>query len=224
MYLFTDDSTVESALLKGNTPSRKLFNLIVRFRKVQMACGAEVVVSHVAGTRMIAQGTDGVSRGLFTEGVNAGLNMLSFVPLHLNAIERNPIVHQWVCSWLGHDAELLSPEQWYSRGHSHYGGYYDDNGFWRIKIKAGKFIWAPPPAAADVAVEELQKALIKRRDCTHVFLCPRLLTPQWRRHLNKACDLVLFMPAGSEIWPLEMYEPLTIGIVFPFLSVRPWQV
>jgi hypothetical protein len=42
--------------------------------------------------------------------------------------------------------------------------------------------------------------------------------------LNKACDLILFIEAGSETWPIEMYEPLTIGIVFPFLSVRPWQI
>jgi hypothetical protein len=32
------------------------------------------------------------------------------------------------------------------------------------------------------------------------------------------------MAAGSEVWPSEMYEPLTIGLVFPFLSVRPWQI
>jgi hypothetical protein len=83
MYLFTDNSTVEGTLFKGSTPCRKLFNLIVRFRKVQISCDADVIVSHVAGTRMIAQGTDGVSRGLFTEGVNAGIEMLSFVPLHL---------------------------------------------------------------------------------------------------------------------------------------------
>jgi hypothetical protein len=150
--------------------------------------------------------------------------MLAFVPLHFSVVERNPNLYPWVQSWLRNDAELLSPEQWFSRGHSHDGGYYDEHGFWRVKIKSGKFIWAPPPGAADIAVEELREAIIKRRDCTHVFLCPRLLTPQWRRHLNKACDLVLLMGAGSEIWPVEMFEPLTIGRVFPFLSVRPWQV
>jgi hypothetical protein len=64
MYLFTDNSTVEGALFKGNTPSRKLFNLIVRFRKAQISCDAEIIVSHVSGSRMIAQGTDVVSRGL----------------------------------------------------------------------------------------------------------------------------------------------------------------
>jgi hypothetical protein len=98
---------------------------------------------------------------------------------------------------------------------------FDEHGFWRVKVRVGKFIWAPPPAAADV---ELRNELINRRDCTHVFLCPRLLTPLWQRHLNKACDLVLFMPVGSETWPSEMDEPLTIGFVFPFLSVRPWQI
>jgi hypothetical protein len=87
-----------------------------------MACDAEVIVSHVAGTRMIAQGTDGVSRGSLSEGVNAGIDMLSFIPLHLNAIERNLNLHGWACSWLGNDVKLLTPEQWFSRGHSHYGG------------------------------------------------------------------------------------------------------
>jgi hypothetical protein len=113
---------------------------------------------------------------------------------------------------------------WYTRGHSHDGGHYDTHGFWRVNICAGKFVWSPPPAAADVALEELCKALLKRRDSTHVLLCPRLLTPQWRRQLNKACDLVVFMNSGSEIWPSNMYEPLTIGFAFPFSSVRPWQL
>jgi hypothetical protein len=85
-------------------------------------------------------------------------------------------------------------------------------------------MWSPPPGAADVTVEELRKSLIKGRGSTHVFLCPRLLTPQWRRQLNKACDLVVYMHAGSEVWPCEMHEPLTLGFVFLFLAVRPWQV
>jgi hypothetical protein len=224
LYLFTDNSTVEGALFKGNTPSRKIFHLIMRFRKVQMLCDAEIIVLHVSGKRMIAQGTDGVSCGLLNEGVTTGLDMLAFIPLHLTAIERNPSVKEWIVSWLGREAEFLLPSEWFTRRHSHCGGYYDKQGFWRLNIKPGKFVWASPPAAAEVAVEELWKALIKIRDCTHVFICPRLLTPQWHRQLNKACDLVLFMPTGSEIWPIEMFEPLTIGFVFPFLSSRPWQL
>jgi hypothetical protein len=80
MYLFTNNSTVEGTLFKGNTPSQKLFNLIVRFCKIRMACDADIIVSHASGTRMIAQGTDGVSRGLLHEGVTTGLDMLSLFP------------------------------------------------------------------------------------------------------------------------------------------------
>jgi hypothetical protein len=224
MFLFTDNATVEGALFKGNTPSRKLFQLIVRLRKVELQNGATVQVSHVSGKRMIAQGTDGISRGEMNEGVAAGSPMLSFVPLHLSALDRVPCLGSWVKTWLGNDSEILLPDEWFSRGHSHSGGAYDSNGFWRVKIKEGKFIWAPPPAAADVALEELRKALIKRRSSTHIFICPRLLTTEWRRQLNKTADLVIFIKAGTEFWPADMYEPLTIGFVFPFIHSRPWQL
>jgi hypothetical protein len=163
MYLFTDNSTVEGALFKGNTPSRKLFNLIVRFRKTQMEGDADVIVSHVSGTQMIAQGTDGVSRGLLNEGVTSGIDMLLFIPTHLSAIERHPPIIQWIFSWLGNDAELLTSTQWFSRRHSHYGGYYDDQGFWRQHIKPGKFVWAPAPGAAEVAVEDIEKSTYQEK-------------------------------------------------------------
>jgi hypothetical protein len=82
----------------------------------------------------------------------------------------------------------------------------------------------PPPAAADVALEELRKALIKRQTSTHLFIVPRLLTPEWRRQLNKAADLMFFVDPGPGYWPKDMYEPLTFGFVFPFLTVPPWQL
>jgi hypothetical protein len=114
MYLFTDNTTVDGALFRGNTPSRKLFNHIIIFRKVQMACDAEIIVSHVSGTQMIAQGTDGVSQGLLTEGVTNGLDMLSFIPFHLSAIDLRPERIPWIQSWLGNEAEFLTPEEWFT--------------------------------------------------------------------------------------------------------------
>jgi hypothetical protein len=155
MFLFTDNSTVEGALFKGNTASRKLFNLIARFRKIQITHDAQIVVSHVAGTQMIAEGTDGVSRGALNQGVSTGLDMISFIPLHLSAVEWSPHIIDWIKSWLGMDTKLLTPEQWYSRGHSHDGGNYDEYGFWRVMIRLGKFVWSPPPSAADVALDKL---------------------------------------------------------------------
>ena len=46
-------------------------------------------VIHVAGTRMIAQGTDGLSRGIPMEGVMTGVDMLFFVDISKGAFERH---------------------------------------------------------------------------------------------------------------------------------------
>jgi hypothetical protein len=73
----------------------------------------------------------------------------------LSEIDCRPQIIEWVQSWLRNDAEFLTVEQWFSQGHSHDGGHYNEQGFWHLKIKPGKFVWTPPPSAADVAVEEL---------------------------------------------------------------------
>jgi hypothetical protein len=104
------------------------------------------------------------------------------------------------------------------------GGAYDSKGFWRSTFKPGKLVWTPPPGAANVALEELRKARIKRQDSTHVFVCPRLLKPLWFRQLYKAADVVFDVPPGVCCWSTNMYEPMVIGIVFPFLHRAPWQV
>lgn len=225
LFFFTDNSTVEAALYRGNTTSRRLFMLVVRFRTIQFEYGMQVNVSHVSGKRMIQQGTDGVSRGNMTEGVGAGMEMIQFIPLHLGALERHKGLFDWIKAWAGSNVEYLSPSEWFTRGHDHDGGFTDAAGFWRINTKPGTFLWAPPPAAAEAAVEQLRRALIKRQQSTHIFICPRLLTTEWFKQLNKAADLVISLPAGRDnnAWPADMFEPLTIAFIFPFFRHKPWK-
>ena len=90
VFMFTDNSTVESCATKGSSTSPKLLDLIIRLRSLTTAHGIRIHIFHVAGTRMIAQGTDGVSRGFLGEGVMAGSPMVSFIPIHLSAIDRSP--------------------------------------------------------------------------------------------------------------------------------------
>jgi hypothetical protein len=47
-----------------------------------MACSAQIIVSHISGEQMKAQGMDGVSRGQMKEGVTGLLDMMSFIPFH----------------------------------------------------------------------------------------------------------------------------------------------
>jgi hypothetical protein len=224
IYLCTDNSTVESALYKGNSSSQKLFELVLRARVLEMQESVRILVSHVSGERMKAEGTDGTSRGQLREGVTIGESMLDFIPWNLTPDERSPQLVPWLKTWLGNEAEFLDPAGWFTRGHDHLGGSPDPLGFWHQGIKPGHFVWMPPPAAADVALEELRKARLKRQDSTHYFFTARLLTPEWQKQLWKTADLIFMIPPGSPGWPVEMFEPLTVGIVFPFLRHRPWQL
>jgi hypothetical protein len=225
VYFFTDNAVAEAAIYKGTSKSRKLLALVIRLKVLEVKYSIQLIVCHVAGTRMIAEGGDGVSRGLLNEGVMAGEDILSFIPLHLSAIERCPTLLVWLNSWISQHLEVLTPLDWYELGHDIRGWTRPgiDCPFARPVLRKGVFGWFPPPAAADVAMEQLRIARIKRQDSTHVIVIPRLLTPKWLKQLWKACDIVLSIPAGSEGWPVDMYEPVLIGICFPFLSFKPWQ-
>jgi hypothetical protein len=69
---------------------------------------------------MIAQSTDGLSRGTLSKGVVAGKDMLSFVNLSLLAVERHPPIVEFVQSWVGlaiGKGQVLKSEEWFVEGH-----------------------------------------------------------------------------------------------------------
>ena len=225
LWLFTDNSTAESCFVKGSSTSKLLHGLILRLRKVEMEYGVTLFLVHCAGIRMIAQGTDGLSRGTLLEGVLAGRDMLSFIDIAKTAVERHPGVLNYINSWAG--KAILAPllaEEWFVEGHGIIGGGKDANGIWiPDHAKNGQtYLWMPPPVIADVALEECMKAVHKRTDAVHIFAIPRLFTPRWTRAFHKLCDFQFSVPVGSTHWPASMHEPLWIGISLPIVNKSPW--
>ncbi len=210
LFVFTDNITAESAFFKGTSSSRKLFDLILDLRKLQMDTGMIIHMIHVSGLRMISQGTDGLSRGSSLEGIMRGSPFLSYVPLHLSALERQgDTLKEWILSWFsGKDEPLiLSPKDWFTRGHHH-----------------STCIWIPPPAAADVALEQLAYSIHKRPSHIHLMLVPRLLTSRWRKYLGKVMNFLFTIPLGSTPWRDSHHEPLIAGLYFPLSKHRPWNL
>jgi hypothetical protein len=191
-----------------------------------MEFGMIVWLIHVAGSRMIAQGTDGCSRGSFIEGVMAGDDMLSHLELDRSAVDRSSLLMKWIKEWTGRaHLKPLSPEGWFEEGHGVSGGKKDASGVWiPAHVSAGNlFLWAPPPAVADAALEQLLIATHKRTDLFHVVVIPRLMRPLWRRLFHKACDFVFKVVPTHSFWPASMHEPLWVGIILPFTHHRPWR-
>ena len=104
----------------------------------------------------------------------------------------------------------LEPIHWFKNGH-----------------KPGVHVWAPPPAAALVALKQLARSRHKRpHTVQHVFICQRLLWQElWRKRFEKEMDLWFILHPGTH-WPPFLFEPLVIGISFPMLNREqgPWLV
>jgi len=210
VFVFTDNSTAEAAYFKGTSSSQMLLDLLLRVKCIQTHCEVVIHFVHVAGKRMISQGTDGLSRGLCAEGAMGGKDFLSYVPLHLSALEREPEgLREWVESWFTQhkSPNWLSPEDWFDGGHT-----------------SDFSVWVPAPAAADAALEQLSKAIHKRAHLSRLVLIPRLLTAYWRRMLSKICDVVFTIPVGADCWPLSHCEPLIVGLYLPLLHRSPWRL
>jgi hypothetical protein len=138
--------------------------------------------------------------------------MLDFVPLHLSAFDRSSHLHTWMESFCSsileqeREPRFLLMEEWFM-----------------IPFADGIFVWAPPPAIADVTVAQMVAAHLARPWTMHIFIAPTLMMNQWQKQLNKVSDLRITLPFDSDVWPEKSeIEPLTLAFTFPHLRVAPW--
>lgn len=205
LFVFTDNSTAEAAFSKGASKSRKLFELILDLKELQTQYNFFLHIIHVSGKRMIAQGTDGLSRADKSTGVMAGKRMLDYIPLHLNAAERSPSLLKSLEGRLPKDrARILTPEDWFEH-----------------LTHPDIAVWLPPPAAADVVAEQLTKARHKRPHLMSVVIVPRLFTGRWRRKMTRCTDGNWTLKV-AHVWNLKtFFEPLLLFVALPYRSDAP---
>jgi hypothetical protein len=138
----------------------------------------------------------------------AGDDYLKFLPLNERADERHGELMIWLKDNLPGEGWITpSEEQWFTEA---------------LRDPNGRYIWAPPPSIAYVAVEQLCESRHIYPGSSHVFLCSTLMTVRWRKELQKVSDLLFNIPVGSPIWPSTMFEPLTLSLTSPLLYDRPW--
>ena len=209
IFLLTDNIVADYAFYKGSSSSKHLFELILRLRILEMKGSLIIHLIHISGKRMIESGVDGLSRGDITKGVMRGEDILTFVPLNLGADERSPAVIEWVQSWWTGELPLhhMSPDDWYDKA-----------------LDKGNYLWTPPPAAADAAIEQLCRNVHLHEGGCHIVLIPRLMTAMWRKQLGKVSDIIVTMPFDNIVWNSLEYEPLILSVILPFHSCAPWKL
>jgi hypothetical protein len=187
--MFTDNYVTECAYFKGTSSSPILFVLVLRLRKLELHSGWKIYGIHITGTRMISQGTDGLSQGDMLTGVMGGSAMLTFIHLALTAIERQSELMEWVDSrWGMGNNSWLTPEGWYA-------------GSGRI----GTYVWCPPPDAADADLYQLCKCHLKQPGVvTSLFVVPRLLTSRWRKRGSRVGKFSFTIPSATAVWKRDI--------------------
>jgi hypothetical protein len=170
-----------------------------------MEHGLSLHIIHVSGKRMIAQGTDGLSRADHSTGVMTRRDITNWVPLNKGALDREAKLVTWLHQvTMGMGFKTLTTEGWFTAGHDY-----------------GSYIWTPPPATADVVVEQMGKAIMKRPESMHIIVVPRLMTGRWRRHLGRGSDCYFKLDCPA-VWDLRThFEPVLIYVCLPYVSSRP---
>jgi hypothetical protein len=156
---------------------------------------------------MIQVSVDGVSRGDLNAGVMAGANMLSFVPLHLSAVDRSEELLSWLLSWTGDNTVVLGESDW-PRPH----------------VNRGTYVWAPAPAAAGAALEWLGESIHKRPTSVATCCCdPASVHFNLAKAVGKNGELFADNPSGCLVWQTDNLEPLVLAISLPLSRLPPWR-
>ena len=207
-WVGTDNSTWSAVCTKGMSSVRHLFYLWVEINRLAFEHNVFLHCFHISGARMIATGIDGLSRGDRDAGITLGYDLRDFVPLGVSAFDYpDNSLETWCKSWMGDDYNPpLQPKDWFLKGQL-----------------PGVHVWAPPAAAALIALKELARSRHKRpQHLTHVVLIPRLLyQEEWRKRFEKEVD-IWFALSPVDVWPHSAFEPLMVGISFPLYRTYPW--
>jgi hypothetical protein len=149
LWLATDNSTAAAAYHHGAAGSPKLHELATELRMLTLVGNFVLNIFHVAGTRMIEIGVDGLSRGEKHIGALADTPQ-SAAPLHLSPTERSPALKAWLREWLDADLRITKPKDWFHDAQ-------------QLGQERGSetWVWDLPPGAALPALEELGTARLK---------------------------------------------------------------
>ena len=198
IYHATDNVVSESILLKGTSTSPKLQQLLREIAYEQRLMQCDLVPVHVAGKRLIAQGTDGLSRGQTHVGSMSGTttNVDEFNPLTARPSAPAPPLAEWARQrWPDHRL-LVQPDQWTA-----------------AHVCGKATLWMPPPMLARRAVTTFLRCRMMAPETTSaVFLLPRRHTAPWRRQLRHFASVTRVRAGEGAHWPESEFEPLVVAV------------
>jgi hypothetical protein len=116
VWLCTENEVTERAYYKGLSSSKDLFEIILKIRLLAIKFQFLLHLPHIAGTRMIQSGVDGLSRGEILLG-QLQTPIEELMIFHRSPFERMPSLSDWLSNWILTPFRVTEPEDWFYNAH-----------------------------------------------------------------------------------------------------------
>ena len=196
IYHATDNMVSESILARGTSTAPPLQQLMREIAYELMVQQCALIPVHVAGKRLIAQGTDGLSRGQTAVGTMSGDtdDVQAYNPLGGGLPDLPPALRRWCRARYGEQPHLREPDDWTA-----------DN------VKGNDTLFYPHPLLARDALMSFRRhRMLAPSTTAATFLLPRRLHSQWQRQLRGFSVTVIPAGAGAH-WPATEFEALVVA-------------
>ena len=177
--------------------------MVEQIKLLELELGIVLEVVHVPGTTIIAERTDGLSRGVWPSPLHQQLDRQVLITETLAPVPYAPIVGQWALNEIGLDPSICC----------HYRSWELP---WRPEDMFDRItIWTPPPEIAAQLIYSLLLAYVERPLTTAmVILVPRILQRRWSRASRHVQEIGVYQ---RDLVPIVRHSPLTIPVVLLYI-------
>ena len=129
LFFLNDNSAAEAVYYRGESSDKEFFEFMLHLVYLELRGCFRLHIFWVSGTRQIASGVDGFSRGCLTDGISSYGSILDFVCLNGTSFDYSASLLLWVQTYIGVNyIEPLTSEGWLKECHALKGGNNNDDG------------------------------------------------------------------------------------------------
>jgi hypothetical protein len=199
VFYFTDNEFTYNICKKGSIKNLSLHLLVQQLKALELALGCRLEVIHFPGTTMITQGTNGLSRGIWANGVNTYFKSFA-VEVFLPAFPSISLTH-WALSHIGIQAE-----------HAAWWNVESVTSLWApINLMHAQTFWILSPVVTRQGFTAAIMAWVQSPwDSSHLFLAPRIQQRSFGR-VNKHVE---FIGTFKDIPWGRAHSPLVLFVLY----------
>lgn len=204
LFYFTDNSPTYFIAASGSSTSPGLHRLIEQIRHLELILGCKLQVIHIPGKAIIAQGTDGLSRGVWISELHPDTDPKVLTESIFRPATVQPSLIHAACEVLGWESDRCYVSPWTEP--------FRGSGL----LHRYTCHFPPPEMARQTLIFYLEAWVESPLDSGAIFFVPRVLSAFWHG-LSRHIEELPMVPAESLMPPTLLPIPLIVLVIKPHL-------